>query len=387
MSFSEETLGIKGSIFGLLVALFLVSGPVEAATPAFTVRPSIDTLDSRILFENAEKGQTLKGSLNLTLRESVPTHFEFGFNSGSVQGDEDLKALTLSSWVSFPEGNKKFVDTVGTYEVPFEINVPAGAIPGDYYGSFIVSIGSYGEAAIEERAQVSETKLGTGARVRMGIGVETIVRVQGDVVSKLSFKDFEYNKTRDDQILELTLITENEGTVSVKPTASINIYNLFGEILYSKEHSLSLNNPYNGESSDTITINPKEFILGNGVYKVDIDLSYKTFSFAQDGESIVDFAGKNTLRIFNIPNSVTGAISIFVLLPFAYVGYAFIYRRIIAKNSVKYTVVKGDTLQSVSERFKVDPKKIIFVNKLKEPYFLVENSDLLIPNNNGQKTS
>ena len=51
----------------------------------------------------------------------------------------------------------------------------------------------------------------------------------------------------------------------------------------------------------------------------------------------------------------------------------------------KYTVVSGDTIQSIADSVGMEWKKLAKVNKLKAPYILTINQIVLIPELNNKK--
>ncbi len=76
-------------------------------------------------------------------------------------------------------------------------------------------------------------------------------------------------------------------------------------------------------------------------------------------------------------------------LVFLPVLFFFFYKNIrlyfLMKNSKDYVVKKNETLQMISNKYKVNAEKIILLNKLKSPYFLNEGDILLIPINPKKK--
>jgi len=368
---------LKSVSLGLIALLLIPAATAFAGSPTFTVKPSGETLDSKVLFENVELGQVLKGSLKIQLKEDVATKFSIGFVSQQISEFEDVKGLEFSSWVRFPEGSEKIISNIGSAEIPYEIHVPPGVSPGDYNGMFLVAIDSYGEN-IRGIDKAEEKQIGTGAKVKLGIGIEAIVRIQGALDPNLEYQSLDGYK-KDENLLALDLEIENTGNVAVKPSVKIEIYNMYGEIAYSGDHPIPLMNPKQ-KSKETLTMPEKNFVIGKGIYKVETELTYQTFSFVKDTDNIIMMnAGSKSVRIINLPIFLISILVLIALSGASYPIFIIVKRRKLSKNSVNYKIIKGDTLQSISEKFAASPNDIILLNKLKKPYFLSENSEILIP--------
>lgn len=365
-----------------------VSAQTKAPTPAFTFFNSGDGAGGRIVYKDVEPGESLTGILRVSLLDDVPTVFSISFRDSARRrieeiavSKEDLNKLSVARWLTFPTGQNIVLDGLELFELPYVLNIPVGAAPGDYSGLFMASILDYGEHidAAKGIDAVPAKEMGMGTNITIGVAIEMLLRVVGDLYPNLEYLDLGYFIEENGQ-LSLKIKYKNNGNVALSPNAHVLISNIFGRRYYNSDFRFSVISP-GTEGESVVKVSLDDFFMGYGIFDVDIDLTYDVFA-ASAGDFVYS-SGSGRLRIYSIPwfVFVVGVGLLVIILLWIFIRN-FIFIRLY-KSSKEYTVKDRDTLQSVSNKYKVAPKKIILVNKLKKPFFLEKGRKLLIPN---QKT-
>lgn len=381
---------------GILITLSSLGSSISYAagesTPAFSFT-SVGETRSKVSFDDVKAGDTLTGTLRLSLLADVPTVFTLSFRD-TVRRKleqmevslEEIKKLSLAGWLEFPQGEKIVLDGFEVNEFPFIINIPEGVAPGDYSGIFMSAIADYGEK-VKDPDYLNALKndaVGMGTKITIGIGLELLVRVAGELKPDLSFDNLDYFVS-DDGRLNVKIKYTNNGNVSVSPQAHLVISDIWGKRYYNNDYRFSIISP-GLDAESVIRVNTDDFFLAYGIYNIDVELTYDVYSFSGTDDLLYS-SGTGRLRIYSLPWYLFLIIALFVvsiLSWFFFRNYRYLK---LYKSSMEYLVKDRDTLQSVSNKFKVDPKKIIIVNKIKKPYFLDGGTTILIPNkkNNEKK--
>ncbi len=371
-----------------LVCFVSFSFGVFASSPAFTFINLEKGAGSRIYFDDVKPGDMVSGVLKLSLLDDVPAIFQVVFNDNAARGlkklnysDADENSFFLVNWLNVEVDFPAFVEGMGSLEVPYTIKVPNDAIPGDYNGYFIASIDSFGEKAKDyisnsQQNRQSETAI-TGAKVNVGIAIEFILRVAGEVFPSVDFSNLSYFKDGETGKFVLSLDYKNSGNVAVIPRASLEIKDIFGKELFIGDYKFSLLNSLDYTTS-SIKLSTKDFDMRTGVYDVKVNLYYDVFS-RELGQNLVYVAGEAKMRIYYFPwyYFLMGFVVVFVVVLRLF--YKNIRYYFLVNGAKAYKVKKGETLQEISTRYNVDPKQIIIVNRLSPPYFLSVNQKILIP--------
>ncbi len=381
--------GCIAVVFSLTCANVVFSQESNTKTPAFSFRPI--EKESKIIHDGVLPGDNVKGFLKVILIDDIPSLFSVSFRDAArgavsgvaVSGGNSVEDLSLSNWIDLPNGDKFIVDGAGIEDVPYEINVPEGVAPGDYAGLFVATIEDYGEdvsLGATAGGQTGGENLGAGAKVTIGVGVEFVLRVAGEIVPNVELKDMEYF-VDDSQRLNLKVSFENKGNVTIVPALKIQITDIFGRRVYNGEIDASLVSP-GVDTSASFSIPNEEFNPAPNIYTVDMEFFYKVFNFTTDedveSENIYS-AGVGSIKLYLLPQVVIWSILLLLILVVLLVLYRIYRFYSLSKSSKSYTVKESDTLQSISNKYKVDPKLIIFVNRLKKPYFLEAGKKILVP--------
>ncbi|MDX9970600.1 MAG: LysM peptidoglycan-binding domain-containing protein [Candidatus Gracilibacteria bacterium] len=378
---------LKNFLFGalFLFVFVLFNGVSYAKSPSFTFVKLDAGAGSRIFLDDVKPGETVSGVLRISLMENVPTIFEIFFvdNMGNKfdklnLSETDLKYFTYDKWIQLDVESPIYLEGMGSMEIPYTISVPVGALPGDYAGSFVATVNSYGEKAVSAiENYVPGENFGSGAKVKIGIAIEFLMRVSGDVTPILDLKDVSYYKEQATEKFNVVLSYENKGNVALLPKARLRIENIWGRELYSGEFVFPVVGPYK-EVSSVMKLSTRDFYFDYGIYDVNVELYYDVFSRSL-GENLVYLSGNALMKVYYFPWYFFAILFLILIL----VSLRFFYKNVrvffLAKNAKVYLVRPNDTLQIISTKFKIDPKYLILLNKLKPPYFLTTGQKLLIP--------
>ncbi len=210
-------------------------------------------------------------------------------------------SIGLASWVSVP-AESITVPSGSSAEVPFTVNIPAGASPGGHYAAILIG-------TQPPRASAS------GASVAVSSFVSSLlfVRIEGEVVEKGRIREFrterDWYQTNEASFL---LRFENTGNTHLLPRGLITIYNMWG-----KERGVL---PIN-ESSSFGNVLPQSVRKFEFSWKGDAELfdigrysAIATLSFGEGGKQTV--SGKTYFWVVPVVPvaSVLGSTLFFILM-------------------------------------------------------------------------
>lgn len=168
----------------------------------------IGQITEPIVFENATKGQELKTNLQLINPESRSTAYVL-----SADGD-------IETWVNFysPQDPSTPVERIelapkSNLEMPVKITVPLGTPNGKYQGQLIIM------TAPEQNEQADKSvtvQLKIGRDVSITVTDEEVVKLESQIIPR----SFAIKKNKP---LEIKMIYDNQGNVSLKPAVELEI--------------------------------------------------------------------------------------------------------------------------------------------------------------------
>lgn len=202
--------------------------------------------------------------------------------------DWEVTGFELASWITLPVGSVR-LPANESQKIQFTMQVPDDASPGSHFGGIFVS------------ADPPELE-NSGAAVGYQVANIISIRVSGDVIEEASIRQFSTGKfLYGAQDVDFQLRIENEGSVLVRPSGPLEIYNSLGK----KVGSLTFNDARAGVfPGDTRTYTDIQWVgdaVGFGRYEAIISPAY-----GQDG-------ARKTMS-----STVT-----FWILPFDIIGPAF----------------------------------------------------------------
>lgn len=125
----------------------------------------------------------------------------------------------LAQWVEISKAPIT-VKHGASVDIPFSLNIPKDAAPGDHYAAIIVG-------TVPSNSNASGTNVSVAAKVSSLL----FVRVRGNVLEQGDLREFRSSQslyqTAD---AELIMRMENNGNVRIKPEGQIDIYNMWGKL-------------------------------------------------------------------------------------------------------------------------------------------------------------
>lgn len=374
----------KFAIVSMLLLGIVMSEAVASATSArFSF--SADRLGGTTgIYKDVKPGDVITGNMKLTMIDDVNGSFKINFES-SLGDTRDAKSpLNMQNWVEFPKGSEFEIaqkeNKDKTTLVPFKLTIPKEASPGDYEGLMI--------ASLKPAANVKTS--GAGVTMGAAVGVSIKMSVPGKRVHKLTLLSFkpggfvptkEKDKENDKKDLVLTFDYKAEGNSMLRPSANIVIKNTFGKEVYNETKIFSDIVP-GRQMSQTVVI--PDVDTYKGWLDTQTELTYSIVNISGAVEKNSYKSGKASVRIYTIPWLEIMAILLLILIGAGTLIYRSWKLRHMKANSSSYTVKNGETLQTLCSTMNVNPKDVIFVNKLSPPYFLPAGGTILIPNKKQQ---
>ena len=205
------TLFLTG-IFSFLAPLAHAAGPIPVAiTP------------TRIEFA-AGPGQRLTGTIEFWngTDDQLPVHLETadvavqGEEGHAVVGGEEDATNSLKAWIT-PAIPDLVVFPKQKIKLDFAIDIPANADPGSHWGALLVRTAPVSSAG--------------GAAVQVRVGTILLVDVYGEAKEKLTLESFSVPRFLEAPPVTLVARFQNAGTVHEKPVATIEVRNVFGQVV------------------------------------------------------------------------------------------------------------------------------------------------------------
>lgn len=206
---------------GALVSTVAIFAGLALAQDTSTIALSV----SPQVFEvNADPGDVITESfkivngtdIDLTLN-ATPKNFTPDGEDGGVTLTESTTSFSLASWITVSP-TKVTVPARGSQVFDFVITLPADAEPGSHLGSIIV--------------QTDPIDIdGSGAAVSQEIGPLILASVSGDIVESAEIASFTTDSFWEKGPIEFETRVTNNGNVHFKPSGTIEIKNMFGNIV------------------------------------------------------------------------------------------------------------------------------------------------------------
>ncbi|MEI7539321.1 MAG: hypothetical protein WCJ36_00935 [Candidatus Saccharibacteria bacterium] len=268
----------------------LFSIPVSAQAASPNVGQGLE-ISPALVELNASRGKTYYVNLNVLnvttsdlTYDSAVNDFNATSETGSphvIMGNNSMPSTaSVVTWVSvIPEFT---LHSRQNKAVAVQINIPANAEPGGHYGVIRFS----GRAP-----EVTDTGVGLSASA----GVLLLIRVDGVINEKASLSSFfssrngEQNFFFENSPIDFVTRIKNEGNIHLKPTGSIALRDMFGNVVTTI--------PVNNDKSNVLPASTRRFesqyksswMIGR--YTADLTIGYGT-----TGQAIT-----NTISFWVIP--------------------------------------------------------------------------------------
>jgi LysM repeat protein len=272
----------------------------------------------------------------------------------------------LGLWAIFDQSKFK-IEANSKIKVNYDINIPSNTPPGTYSGGI----------AIQKTNGDDENKQNTGTSVNIVQRNITafFVNVPGKKQNAIDFKSFTHQKNSDGTI-DFIFNVENTGNTALTVNPKVKLRDKFG--LFSKEIEGREINLYLGnETKFDITLENPPLL---GLIEATAELSYSENDIVL-GRTILIDKKILTQTIYIIPWFIIFAILIIIVAVLSFVIIRSLNHKNLIKNSEKHIVQEGESLNKIANNYMVDWKKIVKINKLKPPYEVHTNQEILIPVN------
>ncbi len=355
-------------ILGIIIIFVFCSFAVFAETPKFyfklNSKENVSQSGYAFDFGNVLPGDKLQGAVEISLIDEVPSTFMLDMSASTFV---DTK-IPVEDWIEFEGGSSVEINEGGESVIKdFSINLPEDIPPGDYKQTLRAMLDKY-------EGQSSLTSSGTGVVVRPAVGIHVYFSIPGERTYELSFDRFTYDKDHLERgVIHLRMDYSNNGNATIYPLARFSIKDFWGNTIFEQEKDLRL--CYAGTNCvDVFSVEEIE-IPFFARYTVDIELFFKK----SPRETSSVFVAKGKLFVNIIPwFYIILTLSILTVIVLILL-YILLKRKYLMSISFIYVVKKGDSLESLCEKFDVNPKLIISVNRLKPPYFIKPGSQIFIP--------
>lgn len=282
---------------------------------------------------------------------------------------------SIGKWTTV-ESKSLTIPPFDARDIPFEINIPADAPPGQYLGGIVIENGQ----SDSPKNIKNHDENGTSIAVKTRIGSRVYLTIPGEMKEDLKFNNLNVKESlAKNTKFELTLI--NNGNISYEPKATIKIYDQNGKLYEKIEKEL-------GTIAPNTTIKPivemeKRPIIGNFTAKANVVFHSK---FAPENLRGSALNLTNETKFLILPWEI-----ILTVLFIIFTGLGIYANRELAKkrylqNGEKYQVKKHEDLVAIGNARDISWKKIAKYNGLKAPYIVKPGNIIIVPKNKKTNT-
>jgi len=375
-------------VTGLLLTTTVVSANFTAYNKngeyspyTFELSPDGSARDS-IMVENLSDDATTLNIYGADAGQSSTGYFALG--------TQNEKQLTVGKWLSFDE-SQVTLEPHEKKEVFFNVKVPENTTPGSYAGGI----------AAESIAKKAEVASGPALSVTSRFITQIFVEIPGQKNHAPQWTDFSYHVDPKD-IQRFDFSFKNVGNTTVIAESKLEIFgypdgNSMEEptvsdeetkaaLLLKRNKNIVKLNDINLYQNDTITVSSswnKKPLFGN--YTARGTVTFYEYD-AKSGKKINPVTLTREIPFWVI----RWDIMIWILAALAAITSALVYKsfmlKSMKKNSNKYQIQAGDTLESIAKKAGINWKLLGKMNKLKPPYTLEKGQTILVPvkNNNNK---
>lgn len=359
---------------GALCAVVL-TGPVGAiATGGIGGRPANPDPDNprtqSIFIMTIDKGETVKDSVlvvnNSGEKQTIRLYSVDGLvtNTGSYTCRQEADArVSLGKSIKLSKSEVTLEDGKNV-EVPFTVTMPENADVGEHNGCIVF-----------EAKDNSTDTAGGNVRVKTRQAIRVVATVPGDLKRDISIEEFSIGESADGPTYSVKL--QNVGNVSADVDVVVSVDSIFGSEIYSNGGGY----PVLSDSALDLTFVQEETPIFGGFYNAQTEISYskEAGTFGTDNTDLVTKTSEK--KLIYIAPTLVGGVLIFLLTASVGAGVTwFVLRQIRHKAVVgsgdKHVVKKGDTIQSVADKYGMGWKQLASSNKIKPPYTLSQGQVL-----------
>lgn len=277
------------------------------------------------------------------------------------------KAEQVGSWITM-EKNEVTLPAQGSETVNFTLKVPADADVGEHNGCM----------AIQSGTQTAEKDV-NGLTLSFRSAIRVAVTVPGKISKALDITSLKTQKISDNSKEGVQVVFRNRGNVSLDTDVTVDMKGPFGRKIDT------INGTYAMLSGVSTELNfelkrPKIpwFYTINAVGKYNDD---PNLPLGQQSDKTKQVSESITLIIW--PSLKQTAISLLVLAIIVALIVKLVNKRYLLKRQQKsarrYTVQKGETIETIAKKLSVNWYDIALLNNLKAPYKVQKGKRIYVP--------
>jgi hypothetical protein len=226
---------------GLFLALFVVPAPAHAAdNGSWSVYPAASKVAARPYFYlSADPGATIEDKVVVANKTDGPLTFRlYAADAYNTARDGGFAVRTVKerqrgvgAWAK-PAKSRVTVPAHGKVTVPFRLQVPEGAEPGDHPGALV---------ALDERIDKGDGSLALG--VQRAVGARVYLRVGGPTLPAIAVENVHVVHHQPlvpgfgDSTATISYTLHNTGNVTLDPKVELRAQGLFGRTLLARDLS------------------------------------------------------------------------------------------------------------------------------------------------------
>lgn len=345
----------------IILSLFLLQNQALAQVS------SVHTGASSKNYFELNDGESVDGILKIKNNgeEKMDVHLYAADGDKTDLGAISLKvensiSKTVGSWIIISQKDHS-LEPKEIKDVPYTIKIPKGTVPGNYAGGIAI-----------ENSNTDGSNGGMVVKITNRVVEPFLVSIKGTQTIKYSWKEINYDNTSEPQF---NVVLKNEGNTIINVEGQIDISGYPFEP-QTKKIDVNMVTLLPGEESELkIKWNEKPNF---GLYKAVTKLSFYNNNYSTGEKILLNTESKETnFKIIPWPIIIT--ILIAILAAIGFIMYKKMAYKKEIKKAKKYTIQKGDTLLGIAEKNKTSWKHLAKINKISEPYELIENSTIIIP--------
>lgn len=318
----------------------------ENSTPRFNFDLNVDgdlNLGLGVLLDTVKPGEIYHGSLTLNNPEDVIAQYVVQTTNGVVGPNEDYvfapigSSSGLGNWVKFEKTS--FELGPGASEaIPFTVDVPEDAEPGDYISELTMILVGYGRPAEVDEVVVENTA-SARATATVAMGTSMLFHVLGDVNYEVLVENAGWN-FEIGQGYFVKAILVNKSNVSVRPLLNVIVKDNSDKELYNRDFTYA--SPlFPGVTSEQSFLLTDLKELPYGRYKVGVSAyymsEYEYFALANSGDPVfkdlMKLAAEADFSVWILPLTIIYiTVGIFLFLIILFISWNYYRRKRDANN-------------------------------------------------------
>lgn len=259
-------------------------------------------------------------------------------------------------------------------DIPFKINIPKDAPPGEYTGGIVVESSQLNENDFSDCRTNGVACAATSIKVKTRIGARVYLTIPGEIKEDVNLTGFWNINDVSGNYLKFKI--ENHGMVGYEPRAHVQILDGSGKIYEEFEKSL-------GDSAPNTTVEPvislEKPLPAFGKFTARATVSFpQRFKYSDNTHGAA--AEKTLSTTFWVAPWSAILIIIFLIISgtAGFLIYMGSHKRLLA-NADKCQIGENENIITIAEKHNISWHLLAKLNKIQPPYILKTGETLLIP--------